>query len=149
MYDKNTVLIDRREMLRVKAKSLAEEAHLIRREERRTRGLLRDELRWHRTGVVRFEARATHLAYGIIRGRSIDRIEKSSTRRYGMTERALATSRGGLRLFTLDAAGKFLRDLGLPRFEVDATGFEPGRMRPARPDRATALSRTRRQPKLL
>lgn len=62
MYDKNTVLIDRREMLRVKAKSLAEEAHLIRREERRTRGLLRDELRWHRTGVVRFEARATHLA---------------------------------------------------------------------------------------
>jgi len=80
MYDKNTVLIDRREMLRVKAKSLAEEAHLIRREERRTRGLLREELRWHRTGVVRFEARATHLAYGIIRGRSIERIEKSSTR---------------------------------------------------------------------
>ena len=69
--------------------------------------------------------------------------------RYGMTERALATSRGGLRLFTLDAAGKFLRELGLPRFEVDATGFEPGRMRPARPDRATALSRTRRQQRLL
>lgn len=65
------------------------------------------------------------------------------TFRYGMTERALATSRGGLRLFTLDAAGKFLRELGLPRFEVDATGYEPGRIRPPRPDRATALSRTR------
>lgn len=69
--------------------------------------------------------------------------------RYGLTERALATSRGGLRLFTLNAAGKFLRDLGLAKFEVDASGYEPGRIRPARPDRATALSRTRRQQKLL
>ncbi len=69
--------------------------------------------------------------------------------RYGMTERALATSRGELRLFTLDTASKFLRDLGLPRFEVDATGYEPGRIRQARPDRATALARTRRQARLL
>lgn len=69
--------------------------------------------------------------------------------RYGMTERSLATSRGGLRLFTLDSASKFLRELGLPRFEVDATAFEPGLLRQSRPDRATALARTRRQPKLL
>ena len=69
--------------------------------------------------------------------------------RYGLAERALGTSRGGLRLFTLDAASKFLRDLGLPRFEVDATGYEPGRIRKARPDRATALAGTRRQPNLL
>src|SRR5262245_19766694 len=71
------------------------------------------------------------------------------TIRYGQTERALATSRGGLRLFTLDAASKFLRELGLPRFEVDSTRYERGRIRKPRPDRATALSRTRRQPRLL
>lgn len=69
--------------------------------------------------------------------------------RYGMTERALATSRGGLRLFTLDAASKFLRDIGMPRFEVDATGYAPGRIRQARPDRAMALAGTRRQSRLL
>jgi hypothetical protein len=38
--------------------------------------------------------------------------------RYGITERALATSRGRLRLFTLDAASKFLSERGLPRFEA-------------------------------
>ncbi|MBK7080417.1 MAG: hypothetical protein IPH55_06560 [Betaproteobacteria bacterium] len=69
--------------------------------------------------------------------------------RYGMTERALATSRGGLRLFTLDAASRFLRELGLSRFEVDVSGYEPGRIRKARPDRASALALTRRQPSLL
>lgn len=68
--------------------------------------------------------------------------------RYGTAERSLATSRGDLRLFTLDAASKFLRVLGLPRFEVDATDYEPGRIRKARPDRASALARTRRQPRL-
>jgi hypothetical protein len=69
--------------------------------------------------------------------------------RYGMTERALATSRGDLRMFTLEAASKFLRELGLPRFEVDATDYQPGRIRKARPDRASALAATRRQPRLL
>lgn len=76
MYTRDGVLHDRREMLRVKLKSLAEEARMIRTEERRTTGTLREELRAHRAGVVRYETRATHLAYGIIRGREVDRIEK-------------------------------------------------------------------------
>lgn len=71
---------DRRRMLKVKSKSLAEEARIIRREERRSVGWLRDELHLHRVGVVRYEARATHLAYGLIRGRSVEQIEQRATR---------------------------------------------------------------------
>ncbi len=59
-------------------------------------------------------------------------------------EKVLATTRGGTRLFaSLDTAGAFVRDLGLPRFDVDMTGHEPGRLRKARPDRAEALRGTR------
>lgn len=75
MY-KNDVLIDRREMLRVKLKSLAEEARIIRHEERRAGATyLRNELWQHRVFVVRKAARDTHIAYGLIRGLTIDQIE--------------------------------------------------------------------------
>ena len=80
MYDKSLTVLDRREMLRVKIKSLTAEAHIIRQEEERNPGCLRDELRVHRTTSVRFETRATHPAYGLIRGRTIERIEVSTTR---------------------------------------------------------------------
>jgi hypothetical protein len=66
---------DRREMLRVKLKSLAAEARIIRREEARTRGAIQSELRWHRTQDVRCEARLSCIAYGLIRGKSTDRLE--------------------------------------------------------------------------
>jgi hypothetical protein len=63
---------------------------------------------------------------------------------YGSVERTLATTRGGVRLFaSLDTAGAFVRDVGLPKFEVDMSGHEPGRLRKARPDRAEALRHTR------
>lgn len=76
MYDRKTkAVIDRREMLRVKIKSLAEEAKIIRKEEQRTWGGLRDELHVHRVREVRNEARAAHLAYGFIRGRTLDQME--------------------------------------------------------------------------
>jgi len=55
----------------------------------------------------------------------------------------LVSSRGGPRLFTLDNAAKYLRSIGLPRFEVDASGFVPGRIRGPRPDRAVALRTTK------
>ena len=59
-------------------------------------------------------------------------------------EKALATTRGGIRVFaSLDTAGAFIRDVGLPRFDVDMSGHEPGRLRKPRPDRAEALRRTR------
>lgn len=76
MHDRNGNVKDRREMLRVKIKSLAGEARIIRHEETRVGGVLADELRMHRRGIVRQEARLTHLAYGIIRGRPVERIEQ-------------------------------------------------------------------------
>lgn len=72
--------------------------------------------------------------------------------KYGVTEKVLATTRGEVRFFSLENAGKFLRAIGLPRFEVDATLYEPGLLRKARPDRAEALRNTRtvlRQAKLI
>lgn len=79
MQDENGIILDRREMLKVKVKSLAEEARIIRREERRMRGgTLRDELRQHRVGIVRWHARHAHIAYGLIKGRSLEQIERSA-----------------------------------------------------------------------
>lgn len=65
---------DRRCMLRVKLKSLAAESKMIRREELRHSGRLREELCLHRRGVVRAESRATHIAYQFIRGRTLEQI---------------------------------------------------------------------------
>lgn len=77
MYGKDRITIhDRREMLRVKLKSLAAESKIIRHEERRTNGQLRNELWFHRIHAVRSEARHTHLAYGLIRGMAWSRIEQ-------------------------------------------------------------------------
>lgn len=59
-------------------------------------------------------------------------------------EKVLARQRGGTRLFaSLNSAGAFICDLGLPRFDVDMSGHVPGRLRKARPDRAEAMRRTR------
>lgn len=58
--------------------------------------------------------------------------------------RALGTSRGDVRRFaSLDTVAAFLRGLGICRFKVDVSLHEPGRVRPPRPDRSEALSRTR------
>jgi hypothetical protein len=78
MYDKlGKTIVDRREMLRVKVKSLAVEAKIIRKEELRSNGQLREELYLHRTGIVRSEARNSHLAYGFIKGRSLEQMERT------------------------------------------------------------------------
>jgi len=61
-------------------------------------------------------------------------------------DRLLANTRGEIRLFSLEAAAKFLREIGLWEFVVDMHGFEPGRLRSARPDRAAALKKTRSNP---
>lgn len=66
---------DKRVMLKVKLKSLMEEARIIRKEEARSTGDLREDLHIHRTMDVRSEARHTHLAYGFIRGVPVQRME--------------------------------------------------------------------------
>lgn len=68
--------------------------------------------------------------------------------RCGETGRSLATARGSVRLFpNLTTLAALLRKFGISSFEVDATNYAAGRVRPARPDRAEALRRTRTRPK--
>jgi hypothetical protein len=68
--------------------------------------------------------------------------------RCGRTDRSLASARGGVRLFpNLTTLAALLRKFGISCFEVDTANYEPGRVRPARPDRAEALRRTRTRPK--
>lgn len=81
MYSKSGIVVDRREMLKIKVKSLAEEARIIRKEERRTQGLLREELNSHRRMDVRFAARTSYMAYGMIRGRGIEQTERPGSPR--------------------------------------------------------------------
>jgi hypothetical protein len=65
----------RNAFLKVKVKSLAAEAKIIRFEEHKTKGDLRNMLHEHRVGPVRLEARATHIAYGYLRGLNYCQIE--------------------------------------------------------------------------
>lgn len=68
--------------------------------------------------------------------------------RYGMTERLVASTRGDLRVFpNLTTLAIWLRRIGLSRFDVDTSNFEPGRIRAPRPDRAEALRSTRTRPR--
>jgi hypothetical protein len=61
--------------------------------------------------------------------------------------KTLANKKGEPRLFaSMDTLLPYLRRLGLPRFEVDATGYVPGRLRAARPDKSLALRGTRVRP---
>lgn len=71
--------------LRVKIKSLAHEARIIRAEEQKAKAMRRPWLfkllYWHRIGDVRYHARYAQLAYGYMRGvpyRVIERKTKAS-----------------------------------------------------------------------
>ncbi|KEY59257.1 hypothetical protein [Serratia sp. DD3] len=64
--------------------------------------------------------------------------------RYGLLERSLAAQRSRqVRLFKrLETLVNYLKDIGIVRFDVDASNFTPERLpRHARPDRSIALKR--------
>ena len=61
--------------LKVKLKSLAEEAKIIRKEESKAYGDLLYSLKAHRKHEVRFEARATQIAYAFLRGKPYRQVE--------------------------------------------------------------------------
>jgi len=61
--------------LKVKVKSLAAEAGIIRFEENKSRGFRKSSLNEHRRGIVRYHARLNQLAYGFLRGRSYHQME--------------------------------------------------------------------------
>lgn len=68
--------MNKTKFLKVKLKTLTEEARIIRKEEFRAYDTnLRNELVAHRRGPVRSEARATHVAYGFLRGRDYAQVE--------------------------------------------------------------------------
>lgn len=72
---------NRRIYLKVKIKSLAEEAKIIRREERKTRDQdLRDGLHRHRVVEVRIEARLTQLAYAYLSGKTRQQVEPNAVK---------------------------------------------------------------------
>lgn len=91
--------MDKRLYLKIKLKSLAAEAAIIRREENKLKRAHHGEetygLTYHRKYVVRKEARYTGLAYGFLRGLPYSKIEiepkrepdwkyvKSMVQRYG------------------------------------------------------------------
>lgn len=92
--------------LKIKIKSLAEEARIIRAEEKKWPGQseIRTGLHLHRVGEVRRESRVALLAYGFLRGRARDRIEKSERQpdwdrvqklieKYGTEDRRLLAQR--------------------------------------------------------
>jgi hypothetical protein len=63
--------------------------------------------------------------------------------KYGMTERALAVRRGQVRIFRrFEALVGYLKALGLSRYTVDASGYDPAAPASlARPDTAERLRR--------
>lgn len=65
--------------LKVKIKSLAAEAKIIRSEERKAGPVLRYTLAEHRKGIVREVARESLLAYGFLRGLPYSRIETQNS----------------------------------------------------------------------
>jgi len=72
-------IVDQRLYLKVKVKSLAAEAKIIRKEEKRCKNSsLRNGLYRHRIDVVRYESRHTNLAYGFLRGRTYSQIESGA-----------------------------------------------------------------------
>lgn len=71
--------MDGRYFLKVKIKSLAEEARIIRKEERNQKNhSIRSEMQSHRIIIVREESRNALLAYGFIRGREYKQMEKNA-----------------------------------------------------------------------
>ena len=73
---------DKRRLLKIKLKSLAAEAKIIRLEEEKAWHSSRPEVRatreemyQHRIGIVRYQSRATGLAYAFIRGRTYRDVE--------------------------------------------------------------------------
>lgn len=53
--------------------------------------------------------------------------------KYGMTERALAAKRGSVRIFRhFETLVGYLKALGVAKYQVDATGFDPVALKAAR-----------------
>lgn len=101
--------MDKRVYLKVKIKSLANEARIIRQEERKCKDTdLRNGLTNHRKNEVRREARSTLIAYGFMNGKKFYEIERMTV-----------PSRNILRIIALDKAKSMIK-----RYGGDITKFD-------------------------
>ena len=120
--------MDERTYLKVKIKSLAEEARIIRKETKRARKVsIKNGLAEHRKGIVRHEARHTCLAYGFLRGLEYRQMEhkafeapdwarvKRMIERYGL-HRGWDGEKGDFEVTYLDA--KKLKEEQLASFDL-------------------------------
>ena len=63
-------------------------------------------------------------------------------------QKVLRTVRGSVKRFgSIDTVALYLKELGCPAFEVDMASYQPGLVRPPRPDRSEALRKTRIGPR--
>ena len=69
-------MINKKLGLKVKVKHLAQEARIIRDEEKKNAGDTREWLYIHRILGVRPECRATHIAYAFAKGTALNKVEK-------------------------------------------------------------------------
>lgn len=103
-------------MLKVKVKSLATEAAIIRLEERRSKGVLRNSLCEHRRGIVRHEGRHAQLAYGYLRGRSYEQVEPGCKKPFDVAKVKSMVERFGA---TWDDSEDHKLYMARKKFEVD------------------------------
>ena len=65
-----------------------------------------------------------------------------------LAPKVLRTVRGAVKRFgSIDTVALYLKELGCPAFEVDMASYQPGLVRPPRPDRSEALRKTRTGPR--
>ena len=104
--------------LKVKIKSLAAEARIIRLEEMRAhkRGnhALCEGLYQHRRGVVRTEARATQIAYAYLRGHAYAKVEPHTSKPIDWTKVKSMIERYGGNKFDSDAFNMWVKGTQVP-----------------------------------
>lgn len=97
--------------LKIKIKSLAAEARIIRVEERKARlPDTRAGLHHHRVIDVRRESRVAHLAYGFLRGRSYRALEPKCYEEPNWMRVVQLVGKYGQTGLTPDAVGKAIKD---------------------------------------
>jgi hypothetical protein len=95
--------------LKVKIKSLAAEAKIIRLEETRSKGSQRQSLYFHRIYDVRQEARLSQLAYAFLRGREYSQVESKNSKLVNWDRLIKLVEKFGIFYFYVDSRKEYDR----------------------------------------
>ncbi len=99
----------KRAELKVKIKSLAAEAKIIRLEETRSKGNQRQSLYFHRIYDVRQEARLSQLAYAFLRGREYSQVESKNSKPVNWDRLIKLVDKFGIHYFYVDGRKEYDR----------------------------------------